>query len=84
MIDYFSILYLIIFLFIILSTILIQMLGTIFSIICLLVLLFVLYVVYEFVIKLNMSVSRFKKMDPAIRIFTSPFTGLLGVQKNCI
>jgi hypothetical protein len=60
------------------------MVGTILSIISLLILLFVLYVVYEFVIKLNMTVGKFKKMDPTIKIFTSPFTGLLGVQKNCI
>lgn len=60
------------------------MIGTIISIIGSLVLLLLLYVIYEFVIKLNMTVGKFKKMDPTIKIFTSPFTGLLGVQKNCI
>lgn len=60
------------------------MLGTILAIFVIIVLLFILYVLYEFVIRLNLTVSKFKKMDPTIKIFTSPFTGLLGVQKKCI
>ena len=60
------------------------MLGEILSIIGLLSLLFIFYVLYEFVLKLKITVGKFKKMDPTIKIFTSPFTGLLGVQKNCI
>jgi len=44
----------------------------------------VLYVVYMFFIKIYLDAARFKKMDPNLKIFIAPFTGLQGVQKNNI
>lgn len=40
--------------------------------------------VYEFIIKLYIIANRLKKMDPTLKIYVSPFTGLNGVQKKCV
>jgi len=43
-----------------------------------------LYVLYMFFIRIYIYAARFKKMDPTLKVFMTPFTGLLGVQKNNI
>ena len=45
---------------------------------------FLIYILYEFVIKIYVVANSLKKMDPSLKLFVSPFTGLLGVQKKCI
>ena len=41
-----------------------------------------LYIVYMFFIKIYIDAARFKKMDPELKTFIAPFSGLLKVQKN--
>lgn len=45
-------------------------------------LLLVLYVFYMFVVKIYLDAKRFRKMDPSLKTFISPFIGIQGVQKN--
>jgi hypothetical protein len=47
-------------------------------------LLFILvsYVVYQLFIKIHLDAAKFKKMDPNLKVFIAPFSGLLGVQKK--
>jgi hypothetical protein len=47
-------------------------------------LLFILvsYVVYQLFIKIYLDAAKFKKMDPNLKVFIAPFSGLLGVQKK--
>jgi len=44
-------------------------------------LLLILYVVYMFFIKIYIDAARFRKMDPTLQTFISPFSGIQGVQK---
>lgn len=44
--------------------------------------LLILYVVYQFFIKIYIDAWRFQKMDPTLRVFVAPFSGLLGLQKQ--
>lgn len=39
------------------------------------------YVVYMFFIKIYIDAARFRKMDPSLKTFISPFSGIQGVQK---
>lgn len=41
----------------------------------------ILYIVYQFLIKIYIDAAKFKKMDPDLKLFVSPFTGLLGLQR---
>lgn len=41
----------------------------------------VLYVFYMFFIKIYVDAARFRKMDPNLKTFISPFSGIQGVQK---
>ena len=49
-----------------------------------LVLLFVLWVVYEFIIKIYWIAYKLKKMDPSLKLYIKPITGLNGVQTKCV
>ena len=42
----------------------------------------VLYVIYMFFIKIYIDAAKFRKMDPNLKTFISPFSGIQGVQKN--
>ena len=44
-------------------------------------LIIVLYVIYMFFIKIYIDAARFRKMDPNLKIFIAPFSGIQGVQK---
>lgn len=46
------------------------------------ILLAVLYVVYMFLIKIYIDARRFQKMDPNLKLFVAPFSGLQGVQQK--
>ena len=35
-------------------------------------------------IKLYIVANKLKKMDPGLKLYISPFTGLNGVQKRCV
>ena len=39
-----------------------------------------IYVLYMFFIKIYIDAARFKKMDPKLKTFIAPFSGLLKVQ----
>lgn len=41
-----------------------------------------LYVIYMFLIKIYIDAARFKKMDPNLKLFVAPFSGLQGVQQR--
>jgi hypothetical protein len=41
----------------------------------------ILYIFYMFFIKIYIDASRIKKMDPNLKTFISPFSGIQGVQK---
>lgn len=41
----------------------------------------ILYVIYMFVIKIYLDAAKFKKMDPTLKTFMAPFSGIQGVQK---
>lgn len=43
-----------------------------------------LYVVYMFIIKIYIDAAKFRKMDPSLKTFIAPFTGIQGVQKHNI
>lgn len=42
----------------------------------------VVYIIYMFTIKIYIDAARFKKMDPEIKTFVAPFSGLIGLQKK--
>lgn len=44
-------------------------------------LLLIAYVFYMFFIKIYIDAARFRRMDPTIKTFISPFSGIQGVQK---
>jgi len=44
--------------------------------------LVVSYVFYQLFIKIHLDAAKFKKMDPNLKVFIAPFSGLLGVQKK--
>jgi hypothetical protein len=46
--------------------------------------LVILYLFYQFFIKIYLEAWRFQKMDSTLKVFVSPFTGLLGVLKENI
>jgi hypothetical protein len=39
------------------------------------------YLFYHFIVKIYIAAAKFKKMDPTLKVFVAPFTGLLGLQK---
>jgi hypothetical protein len=39
------------------------------------------YLVYHLVIKIYLTAWQFKKMDPSLKFYIAPFSGMLGVQK---
>lgn len=41
----------------------------------------ILYVFYMFFIKIYIDAARFRKMDPNLKTFIAPFSGIQGVQK---
>jgi hypothetical protein len=43
--------------------------------------LLLLYVIYMFFIKIYIDAARFRKMDPNLKTFIAPFSGIQGVQK---
>lgn len=45
---------------------------------------FVAYVIYMFLIKIYIDAARFKRMDPGLKTFIAPFSGMLKVQKQNI
>lgn len=44
----------------------------------------VFYVFYMFFIKIYIDARKFKKMDPNLKTFISPFSGIQGVQRHNI
>jgi hypothetical protein len=44
----------------------------------------VLYIFYMFFIKIYIDAARFRKMDPNLKTFIAPFSGIQGVQKNMV
>lgn len=42
----------------------------------------ILYVVYHFVIKIYLVAKKYQKMDPGLKILSTPFVGLLGLQRE--
>ena len=51
-------------------------------IIALLPLLLFFYIFYMFFIKIYTDAARYKKMDPNLKAFIAPFSGLLKIQKE--
>lgn len=49
-----------------------------------LILFFLAWFVYQFIFKLYIVAAKLKKMDPTLKNYISPFTGLNGVQKKCV
>lgn len=47
-------------------------------------LLLVLYLLYHMVIKIYFVAWKFKKMDPDIKCYIAPFSGMLGIQQENI
>lgn len=43
-----------------------------------------LYLFYRFFIHIYIEAWRYKRMDPALKIFVSPLAGLLSVQRKCL
>jgi hypothetical protein len=43
--------------------------------------LFIIYIIYMFFIKIYLDASKFRRMDPTLKTFISPFSGIQGVQK---
>lgn len=43
---------------------------------------FFIYVFYEFFIKIYIDSARFKRMDPDLKVFVAPFSGLIGIQRQ--
>lgn len=41
----------------------------------------ILYVFYMFFVKIYIDAARFRKMDPNLKTFIAPFSGIQGVQK---
>lgn len=56
------------------------------SLIALALIVFIIaaWFVYEFVIKLYLVANKLKKMDPSLKIYITPLTGLNGLQKKCV
>lgn len=44
----------------------------------------ILYVFYMFFVKIYIDAARFRKMDPNLKTFIAPFSGIQGVQKSNI
>lgn len=40
------------------------------------------YTLYMFLVRIYTEAARFKKMDPSLKLFIAPFSGLQGVQKQ--
>lgn len=40
-----------------------------------------LYIFYMFFVKIYIDAAKFRKMDPNLKTFISPFSGIQGVQK---
>lgn len=40
------------------------------------------YVIYMFLIKIYIDAARFRKMDPNLKTFIAPFSGIIKVQKD--
>jgi hypothetical protein len=40
------------------------------------------YVLYAFIIKIYWTAAQFKRMDPSLKTFITPFVGLIGLQKK--
>lgn len=40
-----------------------------------------LYIVYMFFIKIYIDAAKIKKMDPELKLYIAPFSGVQGVQK---
>ena len=48
------------------------------------ILSFFLYIAYQFLVKIYIDANRFKKMDSTLQVFVAPFSGLIGIQKECV
>lgn len=55
--------------------------STVFLFLALVPIIIILYIVYMFFIKIYIDAAKFRKMDPTLKTFNAPFSGLLGVQK---
>lgn len=44
-------------------------------------LLIALYLLYHLVIKIYLVAWQFKKMDPTLKFYIAPFSGMLGLQQ---
>ncbi len=42
---------------------------------------FLVYIVYQFFIRIYIDGNRFKRMDPNLKVFIAPFSGLIGLQR---
>lgn len=42
----------------------------------------ILYVFYHFIIKIYLVARQYKKMDPGLPILSTPFMGILGLQRE--
>ena len=52
------------------------------SIIALILASILAYTLYMFLVRIYIEASRFKKMDPNLKLFIAPFSGLQGVQQQ--
>lgn len=44
----------------------------------------ILFLLYHLVIKIYLAAWQFKKMDPTLKTYIAPFSGMLGVQQQNI
>ena len=42
------------------------------------------WITYQFLVKIYIDGYRFKRMDPRLKVFIAPFSGLIGIQKKCV
>jgi|JI6StandDraft_1071083.scaffolds.fasta_scaffold57022_5 cytochrome P450 len=43
-----------------------------------------IWLFYRFFIRIYLEAARYKKMDPTLKVFVSPMSGLLKVQRQCL
>ena len=44
----------------------------------------ILWIFYRFFIRIYIEAWQYKRMDPTLKVFVAPMSGLLKVQKNCL
>jgi hypothetical protein len=49
-----------------------------------LILILLAYLFYHLILKIYIAAWRFKKMDPSLKVYIAPFSGMLRVQRENI